>query len=94
MNNCASPSFYAGFGFATIQTEPFIGPATAGVHVIALIPKEPMTALELAYYAALINYASRRLSYGRRPILRRLARVDLNRFPLSTTDVRSIQTGV
>jgi hypothetical protein len=81
-----------GFGFATIQTEPFIGAGNGGVHVIALIPKEPMTVLELAYYAALINYASWRFSYGRRAILRRLERVDLERFSLSPTDVRGIQT--
>src|ERR1700682_1298320 len=78
-----------GFGFATIQTEPFIGAGNGGVHVIALIPKKPMTVLELAYYAALLNYASWRFSYGRRAILRRLERVTLDQFSLSPADVRS-----
>jgi hypothetical protein len=81
-----------GFGFATIQTEPFIGAGNGGVHVIALIPKKPMTVLELAYYAALLNYGSWRFSYGRRAILRRLERVTLDQFSLSPADVRSIQT--
>ena len=80
-----------GFGFATIQTEPFVGAGNGGVHVIALLPKRAMSVLELSYYAAQINYASWRFSYGRRAILRRLERVELEPFSLSAKDVQAIQ---
>lgn len=61
-----------GFGYATIQTKPFVGSGNGGVYVTALIPKKPMHTIELAYYAAQINLQSWRFSYGRRAIKRRL----------------------
>jgi len=75
-----------GFGFATVQLQPFVGAGNGGVHIIALHPKHPMTVTELAYYAAQINRASWRFSYGRRAIERRLLQVDLVPFGLSAQE--------
>ena len=72
-----------GFGFATVQLQPFVGAGNGGVHIIALHPKQPMTVTELAFYAAQINRASWRFSYGRRAIERRLLQVELVPFDLS-----------
>src|SRR4051812_15507838 len=58
-----------GFGYATVQLEPYIGAGNGGVYVSALVPKDPsMTVDELVYYAAQINIQSWRFSYGRRAI--------------------------
>ncbi len=81
-----------GFGFATIQTEPFIGAGNGGVHVIALVPKERMSIMELAFYASQINHASWRFSYGRRAIWRRLNQVTLERFNLLESEVSKIES--
>lgn len=60
-----------GFGFATIQLTPFIGAGNGGVSITSLIPRQKMSVIELAYYAAQINMQSWRFSYGRRAIMRR-----------------------
>lgn len=69
-----------GFGFATIQTQPFIGSGNGGVYVSALIPKKEMTMLELAYYAGQLNLKSWRFSYGRRAVKHRLSAIKLSEF--------------
>lgn len=69
-----------GFGFATIQTQPFIGSGNGGVYVSALIPRKKMTMLELAYYAGQINLKSWRFSYGRRAVKHRLLQLTLQDF--------------
>ena len=69
-----------GFGFATIQTQPFIGTGNGGVYVSALIPKKEMTMLELAYYAGQLNLKSWRFSYGRRAVKHRLLAIKLSEF--------------
>ena len=72
-----------GFGYATIQTKPFIGSGNGGVYVSALIPIKSMHTIELAYYAAQINLQGWRFSYGRRAIKRRLlGQIQLNKFEL------------
>lgn len=76
-----------GFGFATIQTKPFIGAGNGGVHVISLLPKKKMGIIELAFYASQINHSSWRFSYGRRAILRRLLQVELTEFNLTDREV-------
>ena len=81
-----------GFGFATVQTNPFIGAGNGGVHVISLIPIKKMSIIELAFYASQINHASWRFSYGRRAILRRLLQVNLTMFNLSKSDIESFET--
>lgn len=78
-----------GFGFATVQLQPFVGAGNGGVHIISLHPKQPMTVIELAFYAAQINRASWRFSYGRRAIERRLLQVELVAFELSTKDSKA-----
>ena len=69
-----------GFGFATIQTRPFIGSGNGGVYVSALVPKKEMTMLELAYYAGQLNLKSWRFSYGRRAVKHRLLAITLSEF--------------
>jgi type I restriction enzyme M protein len=75
-----------GFGFATVQLNPFIGAGNGGVHIIALHPLKEMSVIELAYYAAQINHASWRFSYGRRAIQRRLLQIELKEFDMSKTE--------
>ncbi|MEK7073102.1 MAG: hypothetical protein AAB974_01560 [Patescibacteria group bacterium] len=72
-----------GFGFATVQLKSFVGAGNGGIHVIALHPIEKISIYELAFYAAQINHASWRFSYGRRAIQRRLLRVELKPFSLT-----------
>lgn len=69
-----------GFGFATIQTQPFIGSGNGGVYITALIPKIGMSIIELAYYAGQINLQSWRFSYGRRAIKHRLLQLILKQY--------------
>lgn len=76
-----------GFGFATVQAGKFIGAGNGGVHIIALLPKEKMSVIELAFYASQINAASWRFSYGRRAILRRLLKVGLKKFDLTKVEI-------
>ena len=80
-----------GFGFATVQTAPFVGAGNGGVHIIALIPKNKMSIVELASYGAQINLASWRFSYGRRAIQRRLLQVEIKTFKLSDAEIASIK---
>ncbi|MCC8483470.1 MAG: hypothetical protein LN561_02775 [Rickettsia endosymbiont of Labidopullus appendiculatus] len=69
-----------GFGFASIQTKPFIGSGNGGVYITALVPKERMDMIELAYYAGQINLQSWRFSYGRRAVRHRLIKLELQKF--------------
>jgi hypothetical protein len=69
-----------GFGFATIQTQPFIGSGNGGVYITALVPKIEMSMIELAYYAGQINLQSWRFSYGRRAIKHRLLKLVLKKY--------------
>lgn len=69
-----------GFGFATIQTKPFIGSGNGGVYITALVPKKEMSIIELSYYAGQINLQSWRFSYGRRAIKHRLLQLVLKKF--------------
>ncbi len=80
-----------GFGFATVQTNPFIGAGNGGVHVIALLPLKEMSIVELAFYASQLNHSTWRFSYGRRAILRRLQQVELQAFNLSSAEVKSFE---
>ena len=73
-----------GFGFATIQTKPFIGSGNGGVYITSLIPKKEMSIIELAYYAGQINLQSWRFSYGRRAIKHRLVELKLQNFCKNT----------
>lgn len=68
------------FGFATVQTKPFIGGGNGGGYINPLIPKQTMSMIELAYYAGQINLQSWRFSYGRRAIKRRLIELKLKKF--------------
>jgi hypothetical protein len=72
-----------GFGFATVQLNPFVGAGNGGIHVIALHPLKVMSVYELAFYASQINHASWRFSYGRRAIKRRLLQVEIEPYNLS-----------
>ena len=80
-----------GFGFATVQLDPFIGSGSGGVHIIALAPIKPMNVIELSFYASQINLASWRFSYGRRAILKRLLQVQLIPFNLSGMEVKKFE---
>lgn len=81
-----------GFGYATIQTKPFIGSGNGGVYITALIPRKPMHIIELAYYAAQINLQSWRFSYGRRAIKRRLlGQIIINEFNLSEIESKNLE---
>lgn len=81
-----------GFGYATIQTKPFIGSGNGGVYVTALIPKKEMHTIELAYYAAQINLQSWRFSYGRRAIKRRLlGQIILKEFDLPKKEYERLE---
>jgi hypothetical protein len=59
---------------------------------IALIPKKPMTVLELAQLSSAVKLRLVAILIRQRAILRRLERVPLDQFSLSPVDVRSIQT--
>lgn len=80
-----------GFGFATVQTSPFIGAGNGGVHIIALLPLKEMDVVELAFYASQINHSSWRFSYGRRAILRRLLQVEITPFNLTSSEIKSFE---
>lgn len=80
-----------GFGFATVQLKPFIGAGNGGVHIIALIPLQPMSVIELAYYAAQINLQSWRFSYGRRAIGRRLKQIKLTAYDLPKSQYSALE---
>lgn len=81
-----------GFGYATIQTKPFIGSGNGGVYVTALVPLKPMHVVELAHYAAQINLQSWRFSYGRRAIKRRLiGQIILKEFDLPIEEYKQLE---
>lgn len=81
-----------GFGYATIQTKPFIGSGNGGVYVTALVPKKPMHTIELAFYAAQINLQSWRFSYGRRAIKRRLlGQIEIKEFNLDKKECARLE---
>jgi type I restriction enzyme M protein len=82
-----------GFGYATVQLQPFIGAGNGGVYVSVLVPKdEHMSVDELVYYAAQINIQSWRFSYGRRAIKSRLeGDIVLKKFDLSNSELASLK---
>lgn len=80
----------SGFGFATVQTKPFIGTGNNGAYVKALTPIKKMSMMELIYFAAQINMQSWRFSYGRLAIKQRVELLELVEFNLSKNDIIKI----
>jgi len=63
---------------ATVQVAPFIGYGCAGTSVMALEPRQPMAANQLAFAAAYLNLTQRwRFSWYWRAIVPRLARLKM-----------------
>ncbi len=81
----------SGFGFATVQTKPFVGAGNNGAYVKALIPIKKMSMMELIYYSAQINMQSWRFSYGRLAIKQRVELLELIEFNLSNKEVEEIK---
>ena len=81
----------SGFGFCTIQTEPFIGAGNNGAYVKALVPKTPMSLVELTWYASQINLQSWRFSYGRLAIKERSNKLNLIEFCLKENETANFK---
>ncbi len=80
-----------GFGFATVQTKPFIGAGNNGAYVKALIPIKEMSTMELIYYSAQLNMQSWRFSYGRLAIKQRVELLELIEFNLNHKEIAEIE---
>jgi hypothetical protein len=81
----------SGFGFATVQTRPFIGAGNNGAYVKALIPIKKMNMMELIWYSAQINMQSWRFSYGRLAIKQRVKILELIKFNLNDSKISKIE---
>jgi hypothetical protein len=63
---------------ATVQIPPFVARGNGGSGLIVLVPKKPMTAAQLGYFAAHINTALKwRFSWSRQATVDRVRRLEI-----------------
>lgn len=84
----------SGFGFAAVQTKPFLGAGNNGAYVKALIPKSKMSLMEIYFYAAQINLQQWRFSYGRLAIKPRVEMLKVKSFDIKEENIKKINKDI